>query len=113
MLDVKGIPKSSICSCCDMVMDTVKKGKPDLKNKVMLVVVVRQRKSLCRNDGVFIYFKGIYGKSKGVETEVKGIEILGFLKCLLMALREDTAISLYGGFWYRIFRKGQKRSQNR
>nr|GEY82902.1 hypothetical protein [Tanacetum cinerariifolium] len=39
-----GIPKSSICSCCDMVMDTVKKGKPDLKNKVMLDVVVRQRK---------------------------------------------------------------------
>ncbi|GKA50789.1 hypothetical protein Tco_0743862 [Tanacetum coccineum] len=29
----------------------------------------------------------------------RGIEIHGFLKCLLMALREDTAISLYGGFW--------------
>nr|GEY65257.1 60S ribosomal protein L23 [Tanacetum cinerariifolium] len=57
-LDVKGIPKSYICSCCNMVMYTVKKGKPDLKNKVMPDVVVRLRKSLCRKDGVFIYFKG-------------------------------------------------------
>ncbi|GJY95341.1 putative reverse transcriptase domain-containing protein, partial [Tanacetum coccineum] len=30
------------------------------------------------------------------------IEILGCLKCLLLALREDTAIVYYGGFWARI-----------
>ncbi|GJR43679.1 reverse transcriptase domain-containing protein [Tanacetum coccineum] len=45
--------------------------------------------------------------------EIEGIEILGFLKSLLMALREDMTIFKYGGFWYRIFTKGQKRCQNR
>ncbi|KAK9273393.1 hypothetical protein L1049_018203 [Liquidambar formosana] len=34
-------------------MATVKKGKPDLR-KVMPTVIVRQRKLLCRKDGVFI-----------------------------------------------------------
>lgn len=43
----------------DMVMATVKKGKPDLKKKIMPAVVVRQRKPWRRRDGVFIYFEGI------------------------------------------------------
>lgn len=42
----------------DMVMATVKKGKPDLKKKIMPAVVVRQRKPWRRRDGVFIYFEG-------------------------------------------------------
>lgn len=42
----------------DMIIATVKKGKPDLKKKVMPAVVVRQRKAWRRRDGVFIYFEG-------------------------------------------------------
>ena len=67
----------------DLVMATVKKGKPDLRKKgelggrstdwkrltacvvcsslspVHLAVVVRQRKPYRRKDGTFIYFEGI------------------------------------------------------
>lgn len=41
-----------------MVMATVKKGKPDLRKKVMPAVIVRQRKPWRRKDGVFMYFEG-------------------------------------------------------
>ncbi|KAL7143227.1 hypothetical protein ABFS83_08G177400 [Erythranthe nasuta] len=40
----------------DMVMATVKKGKPELRNKVMPAVIVRQRKPWRRKDGAFMYF---------------------------------------------------------
>jgi large subunit ribosomal protein L23e len=43
----------------DMVMATVKKGKPDLRKKVMPAVIVRQRKPWRRKDGVFMYFEGM------------------------------------------------------
>ncbi|KAM0864875.1 hypothetical protein ACQ4PT_043643 [Festuca glaucescens] len=61
IISVKGIEgrlnrRPSAC-LGDMVMATVKKGKPDLR-KVMPVVVVRQRKSWCRKDGVLMYFEG-------------------------------------------------------
>ena len=39
-------------------MATVKKGKPDLRKKVMPAVIVRQRKPWRRKDGVFMYFEG-------------------------------------------------------
>jgi large subunit ribosomal protein L23e len=42
-----------------MVMATVKKGKPDLRKKVMPAVIVRQRKPWRRKDGVFMYFEGM------------------------------------------------------
>ncbi|KAL0615337.1 60S ribosomal protein L23 [Plecturocebus cupreus] len=41
----------------DMVMATVKKGKPELRKKVHPAVVIRQRKSYRRKDGVFLYFE--------------------------------------------------------
>jgi hypothetical protein len=41
-----------------MVMATVKKGKPDLRKKVMPAVIVRQRKPWRRKDGVYMYFEG-------------------------------------------------------
>ena len=40
-----------------MVMATVKKGKPELRKKVMPAVVVRQSKPWRRPDGVFLYFE--------------------------------------------------------
>jgi ribosomal protein L14 len=40
-----------------MVMATVKKGKPELRKKVMPAVVVRQSKPWRRADGIFLYFE--------------------------------------------------------
>lgn len=40
-----------------MFVATVKKGKPELRKKVMPAVVIRQRKPFRRKDGVFIYFE--------------------------------------------------------
>lgn len=40
-----------------MVMATVKKGKPELRKKVMPAVVVRQSKPWRRPDGIYLYFE--------------------------------------------------------
>lgn len=44
----------------DMVLATVKKGKPELRKKVCHAVVIRQRKNWRRKDGVFLYFEGTF-----------------------------------------------------
>ncbi|KAL3724674.1 hypothetical protein ACJRO7_029785 [Eucalyptus globulus] len=63
IISVKGIKGrlNRLPSACvgDMVMATVKKGKPDLRKKVMPAVIVRQRKPWRRKDGVFMYFEVI------------------------------------------------------
>ncbi|KAL4681892.1 hypothetical protein H8959_007369 [Pygathrix nigripes] len=55
---VKGIKgwlnRLSAAGVGDMVMATVKKGKPELRKMVHPAVVIRQRKSYRRKDGVFI-----------------------------------------------------------
>jgi large subunit ribosomal protein L23e len=62
IISVKGIKGrlNRLPSACvgDMVMATVKKGKPDLRKKVMPAVIIRQRKPWRRKDGVFMYFEG-------------------------------------------------------
>lgn len=62
IISVKGIKGrlNRLPSSCvgDMVMATVKKGKPDLRKKVMPAVIVRQRKPWRRKDGVYMYFEG-------------------------------------------------------
>ena len=52
----------------NMVMATVKKGKPELRKKVMPAVIVRQSKPWRRADGVFLYFEdnaGVVSLGKG------------------------------------------------
>uniref|UniRef100_A0AAZ3PQZ1 Large ribosomal subunit protein uL14 n=1 Tax=Oncorhynchus tshawytscha TaxID=74940 RepID=A0AAZ3PQZ1_ONCTS len=56
----------------DMVMATVKKGKPELRKKVHPAVVIRQRKSYRRKDGVFLYFEDNAGVIVNVKGEMKG-----------------------------------------
>ena len=62
IISVKGIKGrlNRLPSACvgDMVMATVKKGKPDLRKKVLPAVIVRQRKPWRRKDGVYMYFEG-------------------------------------------------------
>ena len=61
MMDSKlcGAPLSRMPSASlgDMFLATVKKGKPELRKKVMPAVVIRQRKTFRMKDGQFIYFE--------------------------------------------------------
>ncbi|KAJ3412300.1 hypothetical protein HDV05_000958 [Chytridiales sp. JEL 0842] len=64
-------------ACGDMVLATVKKGKPDLRKKVMPAIVVRQRKAWRRRDGVFLYFEDNAGVIVNPKGEMKGSAITG------------------------------------
>merc|ERR1712060_667391 len=61
----------------DMILASVKKGKPDLRKKVLLAVVVRQRKAWQRKNGVFIYFEDNAGVIVNEKGEMKGSAVTG------------------------------------
>ncbi|XP_003389687.1 PREDICTED: 60S ribosomal protein L23 [Amphimedon queenslandica] len=61
----------------DLVLATVKKGKPELRKKVMPAVVIRQRKPYRRKDGVFLYFEDNAGVIVNVKGEMKGSTVAG------------------------------------
>jgi large subunit ribosomal protein L23e len=61
----------------DMVMATVKKGKPDLRKKIHPAVVIRQRKPWRRKDGVFLYFEDNAGVIVSPKGEMKGSAVTG------------------------------------
>lgn len=61
----------------DMVLATVKKGKPDLRKKVHPAVIVRQRKAWRRHEGTFIYFEDNAGVIINAKGEMKGSAITG------------------------------------
>merc|ERR1711865_25797 len=72
VVSVKGIGAelSRLPKACvgDMVMCTVKKGKPELRKKMLIAVVVRQKKFWRRPDGVFLHFEdnaGVIVNDKG------------------------------------------------
>ena len=61
----------------DMVLASVKKGKPELKKKVHTAIVIRQRKPWRRFDGSFIYFEDNAGVITNNRGEMKGSIITG------------------------------------
>jgi len=61
----------------DMVLATVKKGKPDLRKKVHQAIVIRQRKPWRRKDGIFLYFEDNAGVIVNPKGEMKGSAIAG------------------------------------
>merc|ERR1740138_945186 len=61
----------------DMVMATVKKGKPELRKKVTPAVIIRQRKAYRRLDGTYIYFEDNAGVIVNQKGEMKGSAITG------------------------------------
>eukprot|EP01098_Paradermamoeba_levis_P017252 TRINITY_DN981_c0_g1_i1.p1 TRINITY_DN981_c0_g1~~TRINITY_DN981_c0_g1_i1.p1 ORF type:complete len:140 (+),score=46.87 TRINITY_DN981_c0_g1_i1:125-544(+) len=61
----------------DMVLATVKKGKPDLRKKVTPAVIVRQRRAWRRKDGVYLYFEDNAGVIVNPKGEMKGSAITG------------------------------------
>ena len=70
----------------DMVLATVKKGKPELRKKVMPAVVIRQRKTFRRKDGTFLYFEdnaGVIVNNKvSTSTYVHSLILELFSYCL-------------------------------
>ncbi|XP_049635373.1 60S ribosomal protein L23-like [Suncus etruscus] len=82
IISVKGIKgrlnKLPAAAVGDMVLVIVKKGKPELRKKVHLAVVIQQQKSYWQKDGVFPYFEDNAGvivtNNKG---EMKGSAITG------------------------------------
>ncbi|KII62976.1 60S ribosomal protein L23 [Thelohanellus kitauei] len=61
----------------DLLVCTVKKGKPDMRKKVMGAVVVRQRKAFRRKNGQFIYFEDNAGVIFSNKNDMRGSAITG------------------------------------
>merc|ERR1712039_74043 len=61
----------------DMVMATVKKGRSKIKDKVIRVIIVRQRKAFRRQDGSHIYFEDNAGVIVNKKGEMMGTSISG------------------------------------
>eukprot|EP00831_Metopus_contortus_P024933 TRINITY_DN2162_c0_g1_i1.p2 TRINITY_DN2162_c0_g1~~TRINITY_DN2162_c0_g1_i1.p2 ORF type:complete len:149 (-),score=21.23 TRINITY_DN2162_c0_g1_i1:41-487(-) len=71
---LKRLPAASVG---DMVICSVKKGKPELKKKVLQAVIIRQRKPWRRLDGSFVYFEDNAGVIVTNKGEMKGSIITG------------------------------------
>lgn len=90
----------------DMVLATVKKGKPELRKKVMPAVVIRQRKTFRRKDGTFLYFEDNAGVIVNNKVKPKHnifnlfIDVLGTLPVFNIAsqgsvnVRKQTSLGL-------------------
>mmetsp|Transcript_14098 Transcript_14098/g.19585 ORF Transcript_14098/g.19585 Transcript_14098/m.19585 type:complete len:141 (-) Transcript_14098:94-516(-) len=61
----------------DMVMATVKKGKPELRKKVHPAIVIRQRKAWRRKNGTYIHFEDNAGVIVNEKGEPKGSAVTG------------------------------------
>merc|ERR1712127_441938 len=56
----------------DMFLASVKKGKPELRKKVIPAVIIRQKKAIRRREGYFLYFEDNAGVIVNVKGEMKG-----------------------------------------
>ncbi|CAE7294836.1 rpl2302, partial [Symbiodinium sp. CCMP2456] len=65
------------CSPGDLVLCSVKKGKPELRKKVLKGVVIRQKKAWRRREGVYVYFEDNAGVIVNDKGEMKGSAIQG------------------------------------
>jgi large subunit ribosomal protein L23e len=61
----------------DMIMASVKKGKPELRKKITPAVVVMQRRAWRRENGIFIYFEDNAGVVVNPKGEMKGSAVTG------------------------------------
>ena len=72
-----GLNRLPAASVGDMILCSVKKGKPELKKKVLQAVVIRQRKPWRRMDGSYVYFEDNAGVIVNNKGEMKGSIITG------------------------------------
>lgn len=81
IISVKGVigvlNRTPAAGVGDMFMCSVKKGKPELRKKVLNAVVIRQRKPWRRKEGMFIYFEDNAGVIVNEKGEMKGSQITG------------------------------------
>ncbi|XP_022088539.1 60S ribosomal protein L23 [Acanthaster planci] len=81
VIAVKGVKgrlnRLPAAGCGDLFVSTVKKGKPELRKKVIPAVVIRQRKPFRRRDGVVLYFEDNAGVIVNNKGEMKGSAITG------------------------------------
>ncbi len=68
------LPKATIG---DVVLATVKKGKPELRKKVHPAIIVRQRKAWRRPEGTWIHFEDNAGVIVNPKGEMKGSAVTG------------------------------------
>lgn len=61
----------------DIIISSVKKGKPDMRKKVVPAVLIRQRKSWRRKDGVFVSFEDNAAVVITAKGDIKGTAIAG------------------------------------
>merc|ERR1712036_53633 len=61
----------------DMFLASVKKGKPELRKRVMPAVIIRQKKNIRRREGYFLYFEDNAGVIVNAKGEMKGSGITG------------------------------------
>lgn len=61
----------------DLIVTSVKKGRPDLRNQIMLAVIVRQKKAYTRYNGAKIKFEDNAAVVVGDDGLPKGTEIKG------------------------------------
>merc|ERR1712184_51240 len=61
----------------DMFLASVKKGKPELRKKVLMAVIIRQRKAYRRREGFFLYFEDNAAVIVNPKREMKGSAITG------------------------------------
>ena len=68
------LPKGSVG---ELFLASCKKGKPELRKKVMPAVIIRQRKAYRRREGYFLYFEDNAGVIVNPKGEMKGSAITG------------------------------------
>ena len=68
------LPSATVGTMC---MCSVKKGKPELRKKVMPAVVIRQRQTIRRKDGTTLYFEDNAGVIVNPKGEMKGSAVTG------------------------------------
>merc|ERR1719324_1542811 len=68
------IPRGSVG---EFFLASVKRGKPELRKKVLSAVIIRQRKAYRRREGYFLYFEDNAGVIVNNKGEMKGSAITG------------------------------------
>ena len=68
------LPRGSVG---ELFLASVKRGKPELRKKVVPAVIVRQRKPYRRREGYFLYFEDNAGVIVNPKGEMKGSAITG------------------------------------
>ena len=68
------LPKGSVG---ELFLASVKKGKPELRKKVLPAVIVRQRKCYRRREGYQLYFEDNAGVIVNPKGEMRGSAIIG------------------------------------